>query len=465
VLVILLDGAGKGNTMIDNLHQVLHRINLQYADALYDLQSDLVIRKNKDRENISSRTIKGISLRGFTDNGWVYANTNNTNQASIRKLARQLNRQRPKSQSARLAQPEPITLDKALRMKKNPQDVLLEDKIQRVRDIFNLAMGMDERIADVRVAYSDILMDRTLASSAGTSARQLIPRTKISLAVIVKENGTTEYDTTQVGGTVGFEVVDDLSEELVRETVDSAVEQLKAVAAPSGLQTVLLDPGVVGTVCHESFGHGLEADQALRGRSYLKEMLGKKVASELVTMYEDASFEGAFGSYLFDDDGVPARKNTIVEDGILVSFIHDMESAASMNASLTSNSRTQNASRRRFIRMTNTYAKPGDWNMKDMIQDTKDGVLMMHWQYGMEDPLGAGMEVVSNKGYLIKNGQKTTPLKSITLTGRVLEVLGNVDAVSKDGFMVDAGNCGKGSEDFVPVGSGGTWWRTKAVLA
>jgi TldD protein len=182
-------------------------------------------------------------------------------------------------------------------------------------------------------------------------------------------------------------------------------------------------------------------------------------------MYEDASYEGAFGSYLFDDDGVPARKNTIVEKGVLMSFIHDMESAASMHAPLTSNSRTQNASRRRFIRMTNTYAKPGDWNMKDIIQDTKAGVLMMHWQYGMEDPLGGGMEVVSKKGYLIKNGQKTTPLKSVTLTGRVLEVLGNVDAVSKDGFMMDAGNCGKGSEDFVPVGSGGTWWRTKAVVA
>ena len=451
--------------MIDNLQHALHRINFQYADALYDWQSDLVIQKNKNREDISSRSIKGISLRGFTDKGWVYANSSNTSQAGIGKLVRQLGRRKPKGQSARLILPEPITIDKGTHVKKDPQEILPEDKIQRVRDIFNLAKSMDPRIVDVRVAYLEALTDRTLVSAFGTAARQLVPRTRISLAVIVKENGTTDYDYTQLGGAVGFEVVDDLSEGLVRETVASAVEQLKAVSAPPGLQTVILDPGVVGTVCHESFGHGLEADQALRGRSYLKDMLGKKVASELVTMYEDASFEGACGSYFFDDDGVPARKNTIVDKGVLVSFIHDMESAANMKASLTGNSRTQNASRRRFIRMTNTYAKPGDWNMTDIIQDTKDGVLMTHWQYGMEDPLGGGMEVASKKGYLIKNGQKTTPLKSVTLTGRVLEVLGSVDAVSKDGFMIDAGTCGKGNEDYVPIGAGGTWWRTKAVIA
>jgi len=115
--------------------------------------------------------------------------------------------------------------------------------------------------------------------------------------------------------------------------------------------------------------------------------------------------------------------------------------------------------------MSNTYSKPGDWTITEMIKETRNAVMMMKWQYGIEDPLGGGMQVVSKKGHLIEKGIKTKPLKSITLTGRVLEVLGNVDAVSKDGFMVDAGNCGKGKEDFVPVGDGGTWWRTTGVVA
>ena len=457
--------SSESGSILSDFQQILRKIPLKYSDALYDWQSDLVITKNKDRENVSSRSTRGVSLRAFRGNGWLYANSNKTDPSGIRKLAHRLKTSKSSAPSTKLALPQPITVDKQVPVEKNAQDVPLEDKLQKVREIFNLARSLDQRIVDVRVDYSDSVLDRTLASSVGTAARQAIPRTRISLTVIVKENDVTDYDYIQVGGTVGYEVVDDLSDDMIRETVKSAVEQLKAMPAPPGLQTVILEPSVVGTVCHESFGHGLEADQALRGRSYLREMLGKKVASELVTMYEDASYGRAFGSYYFDDDGVPAKRNTIVEKGVLVSFIHDMESAATMNASLTANSRTQDAARRRFIRMTNTYAKPGDWSMEDMIKDTKDGVLMMHWQYGMEDPLGGGMQVVANKGYMIKNGEKTTPLKSITLTGRVLDVLGNVDAVSKDGFMIDAGICGKGSEDFVPVGSGGTWWRTKAVVA
>ena len=457
--------SSESSSILGDFQQILRKIPLKYSDALYDWQSDLIIRKNKDRENVSSKSTRGISLRAFSGNGWLYANGNETDSSGILKLAHRLKAGKTKTLSAKLSLPPPIAVNKEVPVKKNANDVPLEDKLQKVREIFNLAKSLDQRIVDVRVAYSDSVLDRTLASSSGTAARQVIPRTRISLIVIVKENAVTDSDYIQVGGTVGYEVVDDLSGDAIRGIVKSAVEQLRAIPAPRGLQTVLLEPGVVGTVCHESFGHGLEADQALRGRSYLREMLGKKVASEQVTMYEDASYEGAFGSYCFDDDGVLAKRNTIVEKGILVNFIHDIESAAAMNASLTGNSRTQNATRRRFIRMTNTYAKPGDWSMDEMVRDTRNGVLMMHWQYGMEDPLGGGMEVVANKGYIIKNGEKTTPLKSITLTGRVFDVLGNVDAVSKDGFMIDAGVCGKGSEDFVPVGSGGTWWRTKAVVA
>lgn len=457
------DTASSG--VIGDLQEAIQKIRLPYADGLYDWQSDLIIRKNKDRESTSTRSIKGISLRGFTDEGWVYANTNRTDTRTMYKLAQGLNKLKSGTGSVRLSQPDPIKLDKKAPVKKETQDIPLEDKLQKVRDIFNLARSMDPRIVDVRVAYSEMTMERALVTSNGTEARQFIPHTRISLAVIVRENDVTDYDYEQFGGTVGYEVVDDLTEQAVRDTVKSAVEQLKAIPAPPGLPRVILDPGVVGTVCHESFGHGLEADQAIRGRSYLKDMLGKKVASDLVTMYEDPSYEGAYGSYYFDDDGTISRKNTLVEKGTLVSFLHDMETAAAMNASLTANSRTQNATRRRFIRMSNTYAKPGDWSIDDMIKDTKEGVMMMRWQSGMEDPLGGGMQVVAKKSYLIKNGQKTTPLKSLTLTGRVLEVLGNVDAISKDGFIVDSGNCGKGAEDFVPVGSGGTWWRTKAVIA
>ena len=454
----------KSDSAIGDIQQTLRKVNLPYVDGLYDMQEALTIQKNKDRENISTRTVTGISLRGFSSRGWLYSNSNRTDLTTIRKLAGKLSFASG-TKTGKLTLPEPIKLDKQYPAKKDPQQIMLEDKLQKIRDLFSLARNMDSRIVDVHVTYSERVMERTLLTSHGTWARQRIPRTRIALQVIVKENGVTEYDIATAGGTMGYDVVDEVTEDAVRETVQGAIEQLKAVPPPRGLQKVIMDPGVVGVVCHESFGHGLEADQALRGRSYLKDMLGKRVASEHVTIYEDPSLEGGHGTYYFDDDGALSRKNTLVDKGILVSFLHDIETSAMMNSPLTASSRTQDASRRRFIRMSNTYAKLGDWTIEEMVKETKSAVMMVRWQYGIEDPLGGGMQVVSKKGYLIENGIKTKPLKQITLTGRVLEVLGSVDAVSKDGFVVDAGNCGKGKEDFVPVGDGGTWWRTNGVIA
>jgi len=454
----------ESDSTIGQIEQTLKKVNLPYVDGLYDMQETLMIQKNKDRENISTRTVKGVSLRAFSSRGWLYSNSNRTDPTAIRKLAEKMDICSGTA-TGKLTLPDPVKLDKQYPVKIDPRQITLEDKLQKIRELFVLARNMDSRIADVRVNYSERVMERALLTSHGTRARQRIPRTRIALQVIVKENGVTDYDILTAGGAVGYEVVDELTEDAVRETVQGAAEQLKAVQPPTGLQKVIIDPGTVGTVCHESFGHGLEADQALRGRSYLKDMLGKRVASEHVTIYEDPSFDGGHGSYYFDDDGAPSRKNILVDRGVLVSFLHDIETSAAMNAPLTASSRTQDASRRRFIRMSNTYSKPGDWTFTEMIKETKNAVMMMKWQYGIEDPLGGGMQVVSKKGYLIEKGIKTKPLKSVTLTGRVLEVLGNVDAVSKDGFMVDAGNCGKGKEDFVPVGDGGTWWRTTGVVA
>lgn len=365
----------------------------------------------------------------------------------------------------KLSLPDPIKLDEEPSVAKDPDVIALEDKLQRIRELYSLAKAVDPRVLDVQVYYSETIMERALVTSHGTYARQRIPRTRISMQVIVKENDVTDYDILSSGGTMGYEIVESVTEEMVKETVQGALLQLKAVTPPTGMQNVIVDPGTVGTVCHESFGHGLEADQAIRGRSYLKNLLGKKVASDIVTIYEDSSLKHGWGSYCFDDDGATARKNTLVEKGMLVSFLHDVETSAAMHAHLTGSSRTQNAARRRFIRMSNTYSERGDWNLDEMITDTKTGVMMMRWQYGIEDPLGGGMQVVSKKGFLIENGSKTKPLKSITLTGRVLEVLASVDAVSKEGFSVDPGTCGKGTEDYVPVGAGGTWWRTTAVIA
>jgi TldD protein len=114
--------------------------------------------------------------------------------------------------------------------------------------------------------------------------------------------------------------------------------------------------------------------------------------------------------------------------------------------------------------MTNTYFEPGDYELEEMMSEIKNGVMLIHGYFGMEDPLGGGMQGTSKKGYLIENGQKTKLVRAVALSGSVLELLQNIDAISKDTLRLDGGTCGKGAEDFVPVSSGGSFIRVNNAL-
>ncbi|MFX0007445.1 MAG: metallopeptidase TldD-related protein, partial [Candidatus Hermodarchaeota archaeon] len=110
------------------------------------------------------------------------------------------------------------------------------------------------------------------------------------------------------------------------------------------------------------------------------------------------------------------------------------------------------------------YFEPGDYDLEEMISEIKAGVMCNHSNFGMEDPIGGGMQCTSKKGYLIKNGETIELLKSIALSGYVLEVLQNINAISKDPTKFHGGVCGKGHYDKVPVSDGGSYLSISDVL-
>jgi len=134
-----------------------------------------------------------------------------------------------------------------------------------------------------------------------------------------------------------------------------------------------------------------------------------------------------------------------------------------MRTQPTGNGRAQDPFRRVFVRMTNTYFEAGDWTLEEMLEDVKFGVMTDHFIRGMEDPVGGGFEGQALRGFLIENGKVTDMLRSFTLTGKALEILKTTDAVAKD-VRLGGGNCGKGSEDYVPVSDGGPYCRSRVIL-
>jgi TldD protein len=441
--------------------------DVEYADVLYERTEGVSVAKDNVEERVSTpAAVRGVVLRAYKLGQWREASTYDFSGACVLKMARRLAGFEPLSKSAvKLQELSAWKLDEELKVNISPSEVDVEEKLGHVRKLHSDVVGHDKRIVNARVVYSDTVLERVFANTEGSVLRQVIPRTSLQIMPIARESGKMDYDILSCGGTAGFEIVKDLEEKHVKETVDSSISLLKASAPPSGHFRVILDQGMTGTFAHESFGHGCEADQIVRKRSYLVPYFGKHIGFEKLNICDDGTLPGGYGSFLFDDEGVRSRKNYILKSGVLEGFLHERFSASLMNAEPTGNGRRESFLRKLFVRMTNTYVEPGDYSLDEMVEEIDYGVMLVHCISGMEDPLAGGMELKSKKGYVIEKGRVGRVLSTLTLTESVPDFIASIDAVGKrEQFDMEAGTCGKGYEDFVPVGDGGVYIRAKAVV-
>ncbi|MFX1377652.1 MAG: TldD/PmbA family protein [Promethearchaeota archaeon] len=432
----------------------------QYFDILYDSQSVTYIEKNPSTEIVSINVkTSGIVARTF-DGNWkevAFDDISNINKA-LEKIPKVINK------GEQLAELAGWILNKEVKPKIDSRDIPIEEKLKKIRDIYNFIQNYDERILMCQLKYQESEITRIFVNNEGSQLRQVIPRLRFFIFPIVKEGNTVDYDHSVIEGQAGFEIFDDLNNSKLEKIVNNSLDMLKAKNPPSGKFPIIVDPSMAGIIAHESFGHGLEADQILRGRSYLENKLNKQVASDICVICDAPNMEGQIGSYFFDDEGIKAGKNILVENGILTNFIYDRRSASVIGKDPQGNGRRQSYAHVVHPRMSNTYFEPGDYDLEEIISEIKEGVMCNHSFFGMEDPLGGGLQATSKKGYLIKNGERTQILKSIALSGHVLNVLNNIDAISKDSTKFHGGVCGKGHYDKVPVSDGGSYLRINEVL-
>jgi TldD protein len=192
----------------------------------------------------------------------------------------------------------------------------------------------------------------------------------------------------------------------------------------------------------------------------LLDKLGKKVASEGVTFYDDGTINGAFGSFKYDDEGVQAQKTLLVKDGVIVGLMHNRETAHKLNAKPTGNARAEDFRVEPLIRMRNTFMEPKDQSFKELIEDVKAGYYFKSFRGGQAN-LDGTFQVGIQEGYEIIKGELGEPVRNASISGNTLETLLKVEAVGKD-FELWPGRCGKGQTAF--ESDGGPHIRVKEVL-
>jgi TldD protein len=331
----------------------------------------------------------------------------------------------------------------------------LERKISLVKKTYFSAKNFDPKIDKVKVSFQDQVQFMTVVNSEGLSVSDARPLIKLVCLAIAEKEGKREAGFSGGGGRVGLEYFSEelTPEEIARDASQEALNLLEAQAAPAGEMPVVLAPGHSGVLVHEAVGHLLEADFNRKKTSIFWDKMGKKVASSLLTIYDDPTIPHSRGSYNIDDEGTIPQKTVLINKGKMSGMLQDRLSAKLMRSSPTGHGRREDFTCIPLPRMSNTYIEKGDYDPEEIIKSVRKGFYAGKLQGGQVEDSGKFTFSV-NSGYLIEDGKLTAPVKQATLIGTNVDILKNIEMVGSDlEFGLPTGTCSKEGQS-VPVNDG-----------
>lgn len=335
-----------------------------------------------------------------------------------------------------------------------------EEKLDILRRVDNSARAADRRVQEVTASLSGVYELILVAATDGTLAADVRPLVRLSVSVLVEQDGKRERGSSGGGGRFGYEwFLADVDGEVraeawAKEAVRMALVNLSAVAAPAGTLPVVLGAGWPGVLLHEAVGHGLEGDFNRRETSVFSGRMGELVASELCTVVDDGTMADRRGSLAIDDEGVPGQYNVLIESGVLKGYMQDKLNARLMGVKPTGNGRRESYAHLPMPRMTNTYMLAGQSTPQEIIESVDYGIYAPNFGGGQVDITSGKFVFSTSEAYLIEKGRITTPVKGATLIGSGIEAMQQISMVGND-LALDSGVgvCGKEGQS-VPVGVG-----------
>lgn len=280
------------------------------------------------------------------------------------------------------------------------------------------------------------------------------PMGSITVSAVFRRGDRVESSNASRSFRKGAEMIDDrLIDEIVSLTLKGIDARFEAKRPAGGKMQVVMGSGASGILLHEAMGHAFEADFNRKGQSIFSDKLGKRICPAGITVVDDATVRGNRGSLNFDDEGVPGQYTTMVEDGILTSFLHDRISADFYGVKPTGNGRRESFRYNPIPRMRATYMENGNAKAEDLIASVKRGVYVDQFANG-QVKIGEGdFTFYVKSGFLIENGRLTMPVKDLNIIGNGPKALADIIGVADD-LKIDDGAWTCGKEQSVPVSCG-----------
>ena len=442
--------------MVDFAVEYAQRKGATYAEARYEQQaSETFVLKNGVIDSLIYGDDAGIGVRVLAGGSLGFGATNAKSKAGVRatvedavRIAKSTKRKEPI-----VFAPEPAVVSNwSVPERMKLQDVPVEDKIEELRHIDRELVDLKLKMPARYMLSTNARITKHFANSEGSRIHSYSPRVRLYYYLTLMKGNDAEQCYRNFGWSGGWEALrewralDKVLEEA--RTCQNALE--RGVKSPEGRMDLVVSPPVAGIMAHESCGHPTEADRVLgreasqAGKSFITPgMIGDKVGSPAVTVVDDPTVEHAIAFYLYDDEGVRARRRYLYKEGRIHEFLQNRETAAALRVRSNGASRATNYDREPIPRMANTFVEPGDYAPDEMISEVKRGVYMKtYMEWNIDDKRYNG-KYVGREAYLIEDGEVQGPVRKTVVELTTPMVWGSVDACAKDLDLTEAGFCGK----------------------
>jgi len=427
------------------------------------VKNNISMVDGKVDNSVSGRDF-GIGIRIFKGLNSVYAYTNDASRESLLETA-----YKAACAIGNINNDKGIDINLTERICSNihpilyvPSTVSNLKKVKEMKKAYTAAKDYSSEIAQVTINYADVDQKVLIANSEGLLTNDRRIRTRAFIQAVASNGVENQMGYQGPGRKMGFEMFDAINiEEIARQASKTAVTMLHAPVCPAGKMPVVIDNGFGGVIFHEACGHALEATSVAKGNSVFAGKLGEKIASDKVTAIDDGIMPNLWGSINIDDEGTPAKRNVLIENGILKGYMIDKLNSRRMNMEVTGSSRRESYKYAPTSRMTNTFIAPGNDDENTIIASMQHGLYAKQMGGGSVNPVTGEFNFAVVEGYLVKDGKIDTPVRGATLIGKGSDILFNIDMVGKN-LEHGQGMCGSSSGS-VPTNVGQPMLRVSEI--
>ncbi len=424
--------------------------------------------KDRKVESASAGTDYGIGIRLLFGNEVLYAHTSKDDEAHLITLIEALTLGKGGLSGAHDHSPPQAAVVGTQgavthRVTLDPRAVGQDRKLDLLRRADDAARRYSGRIAQVQVRAADMVSDILIANSEGLWVTDTRTRSRFHVNVTAENGGEIFTAGEAPGAQRGFEFFEGLDvEQYAHDAAERAVRMLGAGYVKGGKMPVVMGNGFGGVIFHEACGHLLETEGVRRKASAFAGKLGEQIAHSAVTAVDDGTIENSWGSLGVDDEGSAPQKTTLIENGVLKTYMSDRVGASETGVALSGSARRESYQYAPVSRMRNTYIAAGAHTPEAVLASVDDGLYAKKLGGGSVNPATGEFNFAVEEGYLIRGGKVAEPVRGATLIGKGPEILPLISMVAND-LELAAGMCGASSGS-VPVTVGQPTLRVDSIL-